>query len=96
MATYLELKSLFGNGPLRDKMEVALCDKARAILAEATPNAGRLAWVETVLSNTAAEAERVLKYVLAANKGLTTTQIMAAIDATLQTQVDTAIDKLHP
>lgn len=96
MATYLELKSLFGEGPLVNKLEVAVCDKSRSILAEDTPSADRLAWASSALANSQTEAANLLKYVLVANKGLTLAQIQAATDAAIQTNVDTAVNKLHP
>jgi hypothetical protein len=95
MATYKELRSLFGAGELRDKVEVAVCIKAAAVLAEPTPGVGRLAWVETALTSTAAEAEKILKYLLAANAAITLSAIQAATDAAIQTKVDAIVDKLH-
>jgi hypothetical protein len=44
MATYTELRALFGNDALRNRVEVALCLKVHAILQEATPSVERLAW----------------------------------------------------
>ena len=96
MATYNELRSLFGEGSLRNRVEVALCMKVHAILQEATPSAERLAWARTTLSNSYGEADSLLKYALAANAALTTAQLLGASDAALLTAVGAAVDKLYP
>ncbi len=101
MATYAELKSLFGHGPLIEKIEVAVCDKARAIMVEATPSPSRLAWASGAFANSQAEAARLVKYVLLANKVATLATILTVAtqtsgDATIQANVDTAIDKFCP
>jgi len=99
MATYAELRALFGEGALANATEVAVVVKAQAIFSEATPSAARLAWAESALANTRSEAEKFLKYVLAANKALTVAQIRAAVTAdpptAFQAQVDAAINKLY-
>lgn len=99
MATLAELKSLFGEGPLKDVVEVAICVKAVAIIAEATPSAARLAWAQGVFANSETEAKNLLKYVLAANDDKTVAQIWSAAGgdaAAFQANVSTAIDKLYP
>lgn len=95
MATYAELKSVFGYGPLIDKIEVAICDKARAIIAEATPSAARLAWAAGAFANSQAEAAKLVKYVLVANKAATLAAILGAMEPAVQSNVDAAIDKLY-
>ena len=96
MATYNELRLLFGESSLLFRVEVAVCIKAQAIFQEASPSAARLAWAESAFENTNAEAQKFLKYALAANKALTAAQILAAADSALQSAVDAAIDKLYP
>lgn len=96
MATYSELRSLFGEGSLKNKVEVALCMKVHAILQEATPSAERLAWVRGVLASSYSEAEALLKYGLAANASLTAAQLLGASDAALLSAVSAAVDKLYP
>ena len=96
MATYAELKSLQGTGPLSDLVEVAVWVKATGIIGEASPSAGRLAWAESALVSSAVEASKLVPYLLAANKALTAGQILSAADATVQAAVDAAVNKLHP
>jgi len=95
MATYMELRSLIGLGTLHDKMEVAVCLKAYAILQEPTPSAARMAWAKQALQNPKAEADYLLTYALCANAGATVAQIQAASDASLQGNVDAAVNKLY-
>jgi len=96
MATYMELRSLFGVGTLHDKMEVAVCLKAYAVLQEATPSVARVAWAKETLQNPKAEADYLLTYALCANAALTVAQIQAATDAALLVNVAAAVDKLYP
>ena len=100
MATYQELRALFGEGALVNATEVAVVVKAHAIFAEASPSAERLAWAESALTNTRPQGEKLLKYALAANKGLTIAGIRDAVTAdpptAFQATVDTAVDKLYP
>ena len=96
MATYMELRNLFGNDSLRNRVEVALCMKVHAILQEATPSGERLAWARGVLSNSYSEANSLLKYALAANAGLTLAQLLEASDEALLAAVGAAVDKLYP
>lgn len=96
MATYNELRSLFGDGDLQNKVEVAVCVKAAAIIGEESPTAVRLAWVDTALTNTASQAVKILKYLLAANKDAELSVIQKVGEAAIQAKVDAIIDKLHP
>ena len=96
MATYVELRSLMRDGTLAPKIQVCLAIKAHAIMQEAAPSPGRLAWADAALPPSQSDAEKMLAYALAANKALTVQQILAASDASLQTVIDAAVDKLHP
>lgn len=95
MATYNELRSLYGDGALKNRVEVAVCMKAHAVLQEATPSAARLAWSKTALQGPAAEADYLLKYALAANAALTLAQIQSAADSALLSAIGAAVDKLY-
>lgn len=96
MATYVEVKSLQGQGPLSTLVEVAIWVKAVAILAESSPSADRLAWAENALASSATESCKLVPYLLAKNKDLTKAQILGAPDELVQAAVDAAINKLHP
>lgn len=95
MATYLELRQLFGNGDLLNRIEVAVIVAAETIRNEneaTTNHANRLLWAKEVFGAPRPSAEKMLMALLAANKALTTAQLLAAADATLQTAVDNAVN----
>jgi len=97
MATYQELFNYISTPEYQDlvnKITVAVAVKAQAIAEEATPTAESIAWAASALGNPRSVADAVINYVIAANAGLTTTQISNASDAAIQTNVDTAVDKL--
>ena len=104
MATYTELRDLFGDGDLQKKIQVAVVEAARLVLKSedtGTPfdqTAGahddRLVWAARALSNTTRTAENVWKFVLAENKGATVVQIQDASDTAIQTNVNGAVDGL--
>jgi hypothetical protein len=95
MATYLELYDEYqSDADLRNKVAVACCDKARALIALASPTATQITWASNALANPTQAAAKLLPYVLVVNKASTVSQIKQASDATIQTNVDTAVDKL--
>lgn len=104
MATYVELRALYGDEALTQKIEVAICVAAEKI---ATANDGaapfsqdagkhdlRVQWAKSAIANTGNTAQNVLKLVLAANNSLTTAQINGATDAAIQSAVESVIDAL--
>ena len=95
MATYTELRGLFGHGDLQNRIEVAIIVAAEAIRNEdaGTANhANRLVWAKAAFSNTLVIRDYMLMALLAANKALTVEQITGVSDAALQTAVNEAID----
>jgi len=96
MATYQELRTLFANDALRNRVEVAVILKAHAIVQEATPSSERLAWVVTAFTGTESQAALLLKYALAGSAALSVAQITGATDAALLAAISAAVDKLYP
>lgn len=100
MATYAQLKGLIDgstdDGGLRGKVLVASLVKAEGILAEVSPTADRLAFASDVLDKPEAALDGLFNYVLAANDTASVATITGATDAAIQTNVDAAIDALHP
>jgi hypothetical protein len=104
MATYTELRSLFGDGDIIQKIEVAISIAAQTVAAgndDAAPfdqTAGahdlRVKWAAGAITDTAAEAKRMVKLVLAANAGSTVTQIKNASDAIIQSNVNASVDAI--
>jgi len=94
MATLAELSQLYGEGDLINKVSAALVIEAKAIFDKATPAAAEKQYAAKVFSAPKAEAQRVLKYVLAANAEATVSQIQGASDTAIQSQVSAAVPVL--
>ena len=95
MATFDELRALFGYDDLRKKIEVAVIVAAEAIHGEdpATANhANRLKWAKAAFISPLTMAKQMVMAVLATNKDFTVEQITGALDATIQAKVDAAVD----
>lgn len=87
MASYTELRDLFNNSELRNKVEVATIIYAQSIMS-GTPSKDQKAWIAQVLQVPVVEAVKIMLGVLAANNELTQSQILSASDAAIQEQVD--------
>ena len=95
MATYMELRGLFGNGELSNRVEVACIVAAGTIRSEdaATENhANRLIWAKRAFVNPYNIRNEMLMALLADHKDETTTNILAVTDAALQTLIDAAVN----
>ncbi len=90
MADYLELRNLFNDGDLTNRVAVAAVISINTILSGA-PTAKDRAYASLIFSNPQAEAQKILMSVLAANKGSSVAQIQSASDAALQTNVDSTV-----
>ena len=87
MATYTEIRDLFNDSTLSNRVEVAVIVAANNLADNVSNNA----WVAQAYSNPTAEAKKVLMAVLATNAGLDVSAIQGATDAALQTAVDSAV-----
>lgn len=94
MATYQEIFDLKSNNSLRNKIAVAVVIKAGVLIDKTPPSANDIAWANNAIHDPLAMAEKIMNYVLAANKSATVAQINAATDSAIQTNVDAAVDKL--
>jgi len=97
MATYSELSNIHedpGYGSLVNKIRVAVVDKAVSLLGGATPTASEVVWALSALENPATVANGLTHFVVVANKSATVAQILAATDVAVQTNVDSAVDKI--
>jgi len=95
MATYLEIKTLFNDSDLNDKLQVACLIASKAIKdesAQTANHANRLKWAKDAFANPTIAATAMLKVLLAENNTLTLTQIQAASDGAIQTAVNAAIN----
>jgi len=104
MATYEELRALFGVGELRAKVEVAVVVAAQTIISGADTvapfaqtagaHALRAKWANTALDSSESESVRLWKYALAANRAAAVADIRNATDSTIQTNVNGAVDAI--
>ncbi len=95
MATYVELRTLFTDDTLRNRVEVAIIIAAETIRTEddqLTNHANRLLWAKKAFERTSQIRDEMTKALIAQNSDASTTQILAATDAVLQANVDAAVD----
>ena len=90
MATYTELRSLFNDSDLLEKIDTAVVIAANNLI-NGTPTAADKAWISAVLGDPRAEAEKALMVVLASNSGASVATIQGATDVAIQTNVDTVV-----
>jgi len=86
MATYLELKALFNDSDLMDRVQVAAVIVASDFL-ENTPTAAQKAWASAVFDSPRAEAKKLLMAVLADKKSMSVSEIQALTDANIKNRV---------
>jgi len=97
MATYTELfdfKADPDGTAFRNKVSVAVTKKAQALIDGATPTAAEIAWADAAIKAPLSKSNELVNYVLAANSTASIAVITAATDATIQTNVDAAVDAL--
>ena len=93
MATYTEIRNLFNDSDVKNRVVVAVAVSAQT-LAAGTPTAADNAWISSVLSSPQTEGSKAFIAVLAANKAATVAQIQGATDVELQTKVDEIVPTL--
>lgn len=97
MATYVEIRNLFNDGPLRNRVSTAVIIAAENMLTGLTPTAAQRAFALAVMTNPDVWGERVYKIVLAANSGASVAQIQGAPDTgagSIQAAVDAVIEQI--
>ena len=98
MATYLELatiKEQVGWNEFLSKVRVAAVQKATLIIGSGTPGALALEWAKSTVANPATAGNAIVNYIIMVNDSATTAQILAASDAAIQGNVNTAIDAIY-
>ncbi len=95
MATYKELSALKNdNTELLDRAMIAVIIKAQTLIDKVTPTAAEIAWANTAIHDPFRKARDLLNYVLAKNNASNIAAITGAPDATLQSNIDDAVDIL--
>lgn len=92
MATYDELFTLAGQNVLVDRIAVAITVAADTILNEPTPTAARVVWAKSAFIDPLSQARAFQYAILAANRSVSVAAISAASDASIQANVNAAID----
>ena len=102
MATYLELRNLYNDSELRNRVAVAIAIAADTVMrgtdnvAPFSQTAGdhdlRVIWAKGALGNTEGFTPPFWQSALAANSTLTVAQITGATDAALQSKINEAVD----
>lgn len=93
MADYLEIRKLFNDDTLINRVTVAAIIAANNLLS-GTPTAADKAYASAVFANPRGEAGKILMSVLAANNSATVSQILGSSDASIQTNVDLVVPLL--
>ena len=93
MASYIDLRNLFSNDELKNRVDIAVVIAANNLLS-GTPTANDQKWAAHVFSGPRSEGAKALMAVIATNNGLTVAQITSASDAALQAAVDLAVPTL--
>ena len=87
MATYQELRTLFNNSDLLEKVEVATIIAANSMLS-GTPTTAQKAWAAQAFTSPKSEAKKAVMAVLAENSAASVAVITGASDAVVQSSVD--------
>ena len=90
MAEYTELRNLFNDDTLRNRVTVATVIAANNLLS-GTPSVAEQKFAELVATNPDSIGSKVLMFVLAENNGLTVTQIQQAGDTAIQNAVNSIV-----
>ena len=97
MATYIELRDLFGGSQdsdeFRNRVHVATAIAAEAILA-GTPSIEEQKWAANVFASPASEGQKAFIAVVSKNNAATIANIVGASDTDIQIQVDSIVPSL--
>ena len=94
MATYTDIRNLFSDSDVKNKVEVACVVKAYALINKTTPTADEITMAVSILESPTKTGAKIFLAVLAASKASNVSAIQSASDAQIQTTVDGVIDKL--
>lgn len=95
MAAYSDLRNLFDDSDLRNKIAVAVVIAAETIRTDVAPPANqtdRMAWAKRAFKNPQEVANEMLPALIAQNQDLAVSAIKGASDTAIQTAVDSAVD----
>jgi len=93
MATLQELRGLFRNSDLTEKIESAIIISANDLIS-GTPSTDEQKWAAVVFGNPTSEARKAMMAVLAENESLSTSAILNATDNAIKSQVEAVVSTL--
>lgn len=96
MATYAELRGLFGEDTYQKKIEAAAVDAAYLVMAEsdgAAEHATRIKFAFRIIEEPVVYGRRLALTILLKNKAATVAQITGANDAAALTEVQTVFNE---
>lgn len=94
MATYAELRGLFNDATLKNKISTACVIAAYGLIDDGTPTLAQKKFAEYVFSRPDEMAQKVMMAVLAANSAASLATINAASDVAIQNNVNAVIPAL--
>jgi len=97
MANYDEIRGLFDDSGLTNRLTVAIVVAAESVRVEDVTTANhaeRLTWAKNAFANPEPEAKRALKSLVASNKSMNITAIKTVSDTAIQSQVNTLVNML--
>lgn len=93
MATYVELRTVFEDDSFLRKIDVAVVVAANDLL-DGSPDADDINWAAAVFDNPRGESRKAAMGVIASNKALDLSAILAASDPAIQAKVDLVVPHL--
>jgi len=93
MATYTELFELRQDAGLLNKITTAIAIKSKNVI-DGAGTAGQKDWAREAINNPSGVSEKVIWFMLVANKDNSIAQIQGANDSAVQANTDVAIDDL--
>jgi len=93
MATYMELRNLFSDDTMKNRVDVAIIIAANNLLG-GTPTPAEQGWAAAAFNSPRNEGQKAFMAVLAANKGASVAAIKGATDTALQANVDAVVATL--
>lgn len=93
MASLQELRGLFGESDLTEKVEAATIIAANGLIS-GTPTTDEQKWAAAAFEDPAGQAQKALMAVLAANSSASVAVILAASDTAIQNNVDAVVGTL--
>lgn len=98
-----ELATAYDDTEMQNLVSYAIAKKAAAIVDEATPSNARLSWAQQSLQNPATYAQAIWRYLVGTNHAANLDAVLRSngdpatpTDATIESNVNAAVDKFWP